>query len=67
MAKELITVSDKNGRVFGFADQAVFSKDCGVVELFVSFYCYDSSAYLLRPTLETRTDEDNGITLRFNK
>lgn len=67
MAKELISISDKNGRVFGYADQAIFSNTSGMAEIFVSAYCYDSSAYMIRPTLDVRPDSDNGITLHFRK
>ena len=67
MAKELISISDRNGRVFGYADQAIFSHTSGISEIFVSAYCYDSSASLIRPTLDTRPDNDNGIDIDFKK
>lgn len=67
MTKELISISDRNGRVFGYADQAIFSHTSGISEIFVSAYCYDSSAGLIRPMLDVRPDSDNGIDIDFKK
>ena len=67
MTKELISISDRSGRVFGYADQAIFSHNSSMPEIFISAYCYDSSAALIRPTLDIRPNNDNGIYIDFNK
>lgn len=67
MAKNLIEVSDKNRRIFGYADQAIFSKNSSIQEIFVSVYCYDTAAGNIRPVLDTRPDDDSNIELNFIK
>ena len=53
--------------MFGYADQAIFSHTSSISEIFISAYCYDSSAGLIRPTLDVRPDNDNGINIDFKR
>lgn len=67
MAKELISVSDKNNIPFAYADQVIMTNDYNVCEIFLSAYCYDSAVGRLRPTVTSRPDTDAAYNITIHK
>ena len=67
MAKEFISITDRNNIPFAFADQAIVSCDYSPSELFLSAYAYDSASGRLRPTAVSRPSDDAAYSITLSK
>lgn len=67
MGKGLISLTDYRDQKIAYADQAIFSNNYPVHEIFISAYCYESALNYLKPSDKTVRNTSSGAdTIKFN-